>query len=372
MWLYTEASLRRRHGDVEVADAEDEVAATVRSLTTACTVDLFDALPGLYELVTSPDSCIDAFHGLAGPVEPYSMGPLYIYSGKVLVRKVASLWHAALANPASTVVLWLDMDVQVFPEFFKGEGSALFWNWMAQNDVTYLPFRMPAHLFMPEAELAREVFKKPILQIDDFTWNTDTGAHAVLAGPRALALLRELMDHYDGGAVRMAKHCLCTPHAPFSYTQWGATSREGKHNGDHAHSHRGKRSVLTTLPCGVMGFGFNLYLDDLFVWTLFVQAAGRAQNNSDTWNPAPGLTHGWFASGNTGHPRGDKCLSPWRHVPMQAFACPATRENVDNGLASPLASPFDCSRMFLHHLGSYGAYNQAYKNMSVISRSKSY
>ena len=181
MWLYTEASLRRRHGDVEVADAEDEVAATVRNLTTACTVDLFDALPGLYELVTSPDSCIDAFHGLAGPVEPYSMGPLYIYSGKVLVRKVASLWHAALANPASTVVLWLDMDVQVFPEFFKGEGSALFWNWMAQNDVTYLPFRMPAHLLLQKPSWPG-VFKKPILQIDDFTWNTN-GCARCSCGP---------------------------------------------------------------------------------------------------------------------------------------------------------------------------------------------
>ena len=43
----------------------------------------------------------------------YTQGPMHLYSGKILVRKVASLWHAALANPAGSVVLWLDMDVAV-------------------------------------------------------------------------------------------------------------------------------------------------------------------------------------------------------------------------------------------------------------------
>ena len=222
LWLYTESSLKRRNGDTAAADAEDEIAGQVRNLTTACTVDLFDALPGLYEMLTSPTSCIDSFYRLAGPVEPYTQGPMHLYSGKILVRKVASLWHAALANPAGSVVLWLDMDVEVMGELY----APVFWHWMAEYDVVYLPFRMPAHLFNPKTE-AREAHHKPIQRIDDFTWNTDTGAHAVRAAPKALALLREVMDHYDGGAVRMAKHCLCAPDSNFSYNQWVAPHAGG-------------------------------------------------------------------------------------------------------------------------------------------------
>ena len=369
LWLYTESSLKRRNGDTAAADAEDEIAGQVRNLTTACTVDLFDALPGLYEMLTSPTSCIDSFYRLAGPVEPYTQGPMHLYSGKILVRKVASLWHAALANPAGSVVLWLDMDVEVMGELY----APVFWHWMAEYDVVYLPFRMPAHLFNPKTE-AREAHKKPIQRIDDFTWNTDTGAHAVRAAPKALALLREVMDHYDGGAVRMAKHCLCAPDSNFSYNQWVAPHAGGRHHeqGDGSHAHQGegshahapleRRAAHAVLPCNQSWFNFNLYLDDLFAWTLFVQAAGRASSRPvpgiDTkvvWDPVPGVTQGWFASGNRSKARPgspDVCPSPWKHIPIQGFACPGV---------TPFASPFDCVRMFLHHLGSYGAYNRAYK-----------
>ena len=130
------------------------------------------------------------------------------------------------------------------------------------------------------------------------------GARGARAALKALALLREVMDHYDGGAVRMAKHASCAPDSNFSYNQWVAPHAGGRHHeqGDGSHAHQGegshahqgegshahapleRRAAHAVLPCNQSWFNFNLYLDDLFAWTLFVQAAGRAGSR-----PVPGI-----------------------------------------------------------------------------------
>ena len=67
-----------------------------------CTVDLFEVIPGLSQLITSPMSCLEAYYRLAGSLEPF--GNLVSASGKILVRKVAAMMHAATVMPHAAVV----------------------------------------------------------------------------------------------------------------------------------------------------------------------------------------------------------------------------------------------------------------------------
>ena len=76
----------------------------------ACWVVLEDAVDGLSEVVGSADSCIDAFYSVAGPREQFE-DPLTMMSAKILLRKLAALWHTTLAVATGGLVVWADFDV---------------------------------------------------------------------------------------------------------------------------------------------------------------------------------------------------------------------------------------------------------------------
>jgi len=107
-------------------------------LSSLCMVDLFDAWPSFARLITKNHSCVDAFYSISGRVEPFE-GILRIPSGKVLARKVAALYHAAMGVDDATPVMWLDWDTTYRPQ--SNEIVAKLWQHVSARDVTLLPFR---------------------------------------------------------------------------------------------------------------------------------------------------------------------------------------------------------------------------------------
>ena len=279
IWLYHEASR------ANPAMGMDEVMAAIATQDKVCLVDLMKAVPVITELTHSPDSCIDAFYRIAGRREPFERAGIRFKSGKLLVRKVAAIYHATSFSPQGHCIVWVDMDVTYRRPIDDG-----FLRFVQRFDVVAVPNQVHAPVGLNHSR-----------------WFTETGILAFTTGDNSQRLLRQVLDHYDGGAVDLASACLCHP------LQSSSSSR--------------------SLPCDKSWLTSHLYLDDLWVWTLFLhwQAAQDL--------PVKGLRQGWFAS------------KPYKPCP----GFPATRCACTSRCARPNAtsetSPFEIARYLLHHMG---------------------
>ena len=265
-------------------------------------------------------------------------------------------------------VLWLDFDTE--PRTLLH--APMHWSFLLEHDVTHVPMRMQPHY--AAGQHSPNFFLKPLSRLDDDTWVIDSGVLAVRTSAAAVQLLRTMMRHYDGGAVALARECLCKRVGAATTTLAAARPH------DQAGSQR------ADAPCDKEWFTYNLYLDDLFVWTLFMQASGRAQlaaeqpkhaqnqsravsGEAGGWMPGgtPWVSQGWFASGrwetfwHNGTLRGMCTPTPLKRPPFSAFPCVGV---------APHVSPFDSLSTVHHFISSNGAYTKTFKekNMSQFPR----
>ena len=381
LWLYHEYSLDRRHNR-SGADAWEAVVLPrlLRdSERDVCAVDLFSAISGLFELIADSSSCIDAFYRVAGRREPFA-GRLPVATGKVLVRKLAALHHALQLVPSGSTVIWLDFDV--VPQVGRLSGVG-FLEFVTSRDLTYIPFtsrnRTPREASM--AARVRDGLDQPLSNVADLvtwpqSWSVDSGVLAVRRSSETQQLLWRMLQHYDGGAFALVEACLCG--GGEAWQQRLPASSPPPTQSSHA-----------VVPCQQTWFQRNLYLDDLFVWTLFVHAELRGWSNPllyegahaevprtsmqhpDAQVPASKLRHGWFGLGTplskgtraqsarAGASRGSQYRRGCDRSGMPGYmvtVCPNTTQ--------ALVSPFDLNQVLRHRIMS-GAYKAEQASQSL-------
>ena len=213
-------------------------------------LDIFDAVPTL-RLITSPGGPIDAFYSARGTVEPYEgeMKEHGVSAAKLLVRKVAAMAYAlalarvesaprdmargtigrpsASANAAAVpVVIWADADVQ-----FLRIPNAKFLGWAAARDVAYIPF---THF----TDNATNRIAQGLL---GETWRVDSGVMAFGGGDNAIGFVSSALDMYEGGLLRLWRRC---------------------------------EALSTSAPCPGW-LTRNLFMNDVYVWSLLLHAAAQ-------------------------------------------------------------------------------------------------
>jgi len=338
--FYHELSLDRLRG--QNTASTERLLSSLLSARDACALDLFTAVPRLLQLLTSPHSCIDEFYRLAGHREPFE-GDLRVKSGKLLVRKVASMYHAMKSLPLSTTMVWLDTDVvQTSPL------DAAFAAFVRAYDLVYVPFSFCRYglddtCISDTLHPSPSEERTPLLSLLDARYRIDSGVLAMRVSAAALKWLRLLLAHYDGGAVAAAQACLCA--AP---------------------------GEARSSTCVKHVFSRNLYFDDLFVWTwhLHMQASKRRPLLRN-------FSLGWFATGSAkgcakGCP-GDQLLqakldsldAKWTLTtdgsdPPGICACVAAADHV---------SPFNLYHYFVHYLGS-GPYSSAFSVLTNTDKGR--
>ena len=282
-----------------------------------CLVDLFEAWPSLRSMITANDSCIDEYYRLAGRSELFER-KLRIQSGKLLVRKIAALYHAAMALDVGTPLVWVDWDCAYAPEHGAQGVAHRFWQHVRAHDVTILPFR--------PKQLRGLRCKDELSTLDDPSYVIDTGVLGLRRGVEAVNFLWRLLRHYDGGAVQLVHSCLCCQQ-----------NSSAEHCTDSPGGHA---------PCREPWFAPNLFLDDLFAWTLHVHWEIRSERQ---------LKVGWFGTGrrvkSATMGRTTHCI--WDHKGWVS-ACPG---------ANSATSSFDVLRLFRHFIASTGATSGPYSQV---------
>lgn len=297
-------------------------------LSTLCMVDLFDAWPSFARLITSNRSCIDAFYRIAGRQEPFE-GVLRIPSGKVLSRKVAALYHASMGVDDGTPMMWLDWDTTYRPQSHDVISS--FWQHVTAHDVTVLPFRHGDRTHMR--------CTNALISLDDPSHTIDTGLLGLRRGAASVSFLWRLMRHYDGGATYLRHICACCDQTTSTNGARARScdlfSRPSSQVASRQNAVRRAPTPSPPLPCREVWFKHNLFLDDLFVWTLHVLWERRAERQ---------VHFGWFGTGRT-HVRGiDLRRCTWQGQPWIS-ACAHANE---------VTSSFDVQSIFRHFIASFG------------------
>ena len=315
LWFFHEDSYNVACNTAEpLANASFAVLpAAVRD--RVCTIDLFLAEPWLMNLMLRTDSCIDAFYYAAGNREPL-IPRMGVMSGKLLVRKVASIYHAVNAVDDGTAVLWLDFDVYLRASLSEPSTWRQFADFVRAHDVTYLPFK-------PKQYSANDTVKLTE------SWAVESGVLAVRAAPRLRELLAQLLRYYDGNAVDWVHKCTCSAEASGS---------------------RGSSSESSLHLCQESWLSGSLYLDDMWAWTLYLQAdlrgvrsalvGGGARSSSTT------LSHGWFGLAiSERHPVGTGCKS-WLG---STSVCPGA------SVPGVSVSSFNLRQLLLHNMANLAA-----------------
>ena len=289
---------------------------------STCPVDLFEAVPQLQHLFTACESCIDEYYRIAGGKEPLNgRSALQKLSAKVLARKVVAIYDALQRMRIDSLLLWLDFDVS-----FKSSDLDPSFSFMQRFDVTYLPFRFG------NARWSHKLHDRPTVGlsrlIEDHTWIVDTGILALRVSPATRSFVQKLLNFYDVDAAILARTCLCNP-----------TLRFFANTSIHLSS---QAFMDVEFPCKKIWFQENLYLDDLYVWSLFLHWDLRRMPSA--------LTHGQFAMTlNSIQTAAGICgwRDNWRVV------CPNATDS---------ASPFPISDYFKHGISSMGAYSTLKKD----------
>lgn len=359
LWLFQERSLESREFRDDSATAELLYVLQQRLQKRLCLLDLFRVVPWLARLILAPDSCIDAFYRIAGRREPFEE-QLKIKSAKLLVRKVAAMFATSLALPPGGLFMWIDVDIDQVAEL-----DQRFISFVSAYDVTYIPFVVcfPWNSHSCVLEAASTKNYGHVFDSNDPAWRVESGLLAMRVNVRTVALLRALLHHYDGGAAALALDCLCD-------------SRRAA----------GTTVASARVPCGERYFSRNLYLDDLFAWSLFMHiptvgsggAAALAGGAAPTWLPhyPAGLLQAWFAAGTPAGCVPDECKEATKQRLLTAWmGADHTQHHYKTGQGDPpgicacpgasrQVSPFNVYEYVVHNLGT-GPYSQQFSVLSA-------
>ena len=240
LWLFMEDRWECAERRVQL-----ELSVSGRDLSV-CRDDIFAAEPRLLPLMRN-DSLISSFYDKVGAWEPLQ-GALSYQTGKTLVRKVAAVYHALHSLPYGTIVLWCDFDSMLLTTLEE----PAFQEFLSRHDFAYIPMRGKSHAFWT---------KSPF----DMPWLIESGVMAFTVNARSRALAAAALQLYEGGMLNLREVCA---------------------------------RKLPPADCGEPWLETNLFLNDVYVWTLL--AHGLHHNSSllrkhiPSFHRALGLRQAWF------------------------------------------------------------------------------
>jgi hypothetical protein len=216
VWIFAEDSWDVAHGRQPLDKSKLKFPA--------CVLDVFQAVPWLYNISTD-GGALDQFYRFAGRMEPCDQ-PLKIKSGKLLVRKLASIYFTLMNVPPSTTVVWLDTDV-----VFRKPPDAAFYSFVNQYDISYIPFTTNTIWGVPPVA--------NFVDIESPYWRIESGIVVLTANKRSMQLMDRATDLYRGRLLKLTQDCLTDP---------------------NLHPHL----------CQEIWFQRNLYLDDIFAFSMLL------------------------------------------------------------------------------------------------------
>jgi hypothetical protein len=228
MWIYGEDSWDIAHNRGPIDQTKLQFPA--------CVLDVFEAVPWLHNISTA-GGALDQFYQFAGRMEPCDQ-PLKIKSGKLLVRKLAAIYHTLQSVPFGTTVIWLDTDV-----VFRTPQDKLFFYFPTQNYISKIkttPNLLGAYNQNADSD-----------KLDSPYWRIESGIVVITNDKKSIHLFEKATDMYRGRLLKVSQDCLRDP---------------------------------LTHPnlCNEIWFQRNLYLDDIFAFSLVLHETKSH------------LKHGWL------------------------------------------------------------------------------
>lgn len=287
LWVYNENTWDVMHGRPALKQSEVPVAD--------CFFDVFDAAPGLLELV-SDKGRIDDFYRIPG-VRGLSDR---IMDGKALVRKLAAISHAAAQLPDGALLVWVDVDTRVD----ERELDQRWYDFVMSRDITYIA----ESLCRSEVAGVKSVEELPPYCLD---YRVESGVMAIRVSPTMRNFFHSALEWYDGRMLDLARECLQTEAPPDKCTGAKGTWRRN-----------------------------NIGLNDIYV---------LAQVLHDT----QGLKHGWFATERQTCEGGAHKIDVGKHagssMPWLGQCAPCVNDG-----AGELVTPFYLEEYILHRKGGIG------------------
>jgi hypothetical protein len=184
LWVYHENTWDVMHGRPALKK-EDIPRAD-------CFIDVFDAAPGLLDLVTKPNHIDDLYQvkGVRGLSDD-------IMDGKALVRKLVSIYHAASQLPDGALIVWVDVDTIVSDRGFDKR----WYDFVMSRDITYIS----ESLCRSELASLKTIADLPPYCVD---YRVESGVMAITVSPKIREFLHTTLTWYDGRMLELAKECL--------------------------------------------------------------------------------------------------------------------------------------------------------------------
>mmetsp|Transcript_2059 Transcript_2059/g.3932 ORF Transcript_2059/g.3932 Transcript_2059/m.3932 type:complete len:547 (+) Transcript_2059:44-1684(+) len=334
-WLFGEDSWDRKHNRSGL-DLR-------KSLNPVCAFDLFVREPWLHTAMANGGS-IDRFYEFAGDMEPCDQ-PLKIKSGKLLVRKIAAMYHSLTMMEDGATLIWLDTDVTI-----REPVDDLFLAFVRYKDITYIPF-------MSDPEWAdRNASAINFKSLDDPFWRIESGLVAMTANNRSRGFLSEVLDLYRGGLLDLASRCLKIVNENAKLEDLPLSKFELYND-----------AKMMEEMCHQPWLKRNLYMDDIFAVSMTLHR--HHHFNTD-------LKQGWFwmdchrdcercrnSVFKVCPPQCDKCSYEMHPKGVPFYVFPDTVYG-----SQPYIAPFNTVRYFLHHCGA-GAYSKTFREGSRTVKS---
>jgi len=177
-----------------------------------------------------------------------------------LFLKVVAITLAVRQAAEGALVVWVDTDVS-----FRSPLPRPVTDWLRVRDITYIPF-IPHKLLMnagwPPHSFDLFDLSKPEVVADlqrASWWRVESGIMALTVGPKTHALTARAVRMYRGGMLELARAC--------------------------------DEELAQGRGCGEHRVYSNMFLNDIYVWSMLLQADAHRDNAVFS----VGLRQGWFA-----------------------------------------------------------------------------
>ena len=267
-------------------DADPDVASAALSALPANVraEEIFGAIPRLHLLMRPGRSPIEEFAALRSSWEPLGGSAKNIHGlvyMKLLVRKVATIHHALsilVAERATTTgahggappqtVVWADEDVG-----FVRPWDAQLLQFARSVDVAYVPLQAPKGnpKFKPHYNFSHRGLAEP-------KWVVESGIMTFGVNARTHTLAAAAMEAYEGGLLRLARHCA------------SVKRRSACKRGEDAMDSQ-KEQRACACPEWVTSM---LYCNDIYVWALLVRMAAFRYHRAEAQLCCLRGGHGFF------------------------------------------------------------------------------
>jgi hypothetical protein len=190
LWVYNENAWDKMHGRPEL---EEGFMPQVD-----CHLDVFDAAPGLMDLVSKKNHIDDVYQvqGVRGLSDD-------IMDGKALVRKLVAINHAASQLPDGALIVWVDVDTIVSSRPFDKR----WYDFVMSRDITYIS----ESLCRSELAGLKTIEDLPAFCVD---YRVESGVMAIKLSPTIREFLHTALSWYDGRMLQLAKDCLTPSSLP--------------------------------------------------------------------------------------------------------------------------------------------------------------